>query len=75
METFLEGIQADLHKYMHKLEPTAVPTTDVFLQEKTAFLRLLAQDRWPVNHVLLQFSHFVGETGQKPEDGWSATDG
>ena len=57
---------------MQKLEFIAVPTTDASPQQKTASRRLLAQVRWPLNHVLPQFAYSVSKTAQKPEDGWSA---
>ena len=52
-----EGIQVDMHQCMHKLEATAVPSTDMSPRDR----RLLvaddwAQVRWPVTRVLPQFA-------------------
>ena len=67
-------MQPDVRKYMEKLEPIAVPTTAMPPLEKASFRRSLAQVRWQVDHVLLQFASSVSKTAQKPRDEWSATD-
>ena len=46
------GIQADKHSYKNKLEPLAVWTTDISLQEKTASRRLPTQVLWRLNLVI-----------------------
>ena len=42
--------------------------------DKNRFPPVLAQVRWLVNHVLLQFAYCVSKTAQKLEEEWRAAD-
>ena len=65
-----------MHKYMHKFEPVAVPTTvtESSLQENTTFRRLLAQARLGSESCLASVRILREKTAEKTEDEWSAID-
>ena len=68
----LEGIQADMHKYTNKLDPIAVPTTDVSLRGKNCRSQVAGSGQMASESCLS--SILVSEAVQKLEDAWSATD-
>ena len=53
-------------------EFAAVLSGDMSGQDGTALRRLLARTRWPVCHVVSQFSDLVSTTTQNSEDKWNA---
>ena len=68
------GMQADMQKYVDKLEPMAVPTEQAPIPAGMFSRRLLAHIRLPTSHLLPQLACAVSKTAQKPEDKWTVAD-